>query len=352
MFEKYTYEYHIDDMLARVSDEIDKREGSIIYDTLSPTAVKFSETYIDLDLILDEVFPDTASRPYLIQHCQTRGIAPTPATSAIVKCEFNMDVPIGSRFSFDKWNFVITEKIDNYHFKAQCEDTGPISGKGDMIPIEYIEGLEYARLTEILINGEDVEETEALRERYFRSFDAQAYGGNRADYREKVPQLQDIGNIKIKRVTETDKNIYLTIVNSTFDGASEELVRTTQEAVDPVEHSGEGYGIAPILHKVKVLGVKPKAINIETKIFFQRDFTFEDMKSQLEKALDEYFLELNKTWSDGVTLVVRIAQIETRLLGLDGVLDIADTKINGVASNLVLGYDEIAKRGELTNAKV
>ena len=352
MFENYTFEYHINDMLARVLDEFDKREGSIIYDTLSPTAVKFAETYIDLDLILEEAFPDTASRPYLIKHCHTRGITPTPATSAIVKCEFNMDVPIGSRFNFDKWNIIITEKIDNYHFKGQCEETGPIGGSGDMIPIEYIEGLEYARLTEILINGEDVEETEALRERYFRSFDAQAYGGNRADYREKVPQLQDIGNIKIKRVTETDKNIYLTIINSTYDGASEELIRATQEAVDPTDHSKEGYGIAPIGHKVKVLGVKDKVVNVETKITFTDSFSFEDMKSQLEKALDEYFLELNKTWSDGVTLVVRIAQIETRLLALDGVLDIADTKINGVASNLVLEYDEIAKRGELTNAKV
>ena len=28
MFEKYTFEYHIDDMLARVLDEFDKREGS------------------------------------------------------------------------------------------------------------------------------------------------------------------------------------------------------------------------------------------------------------------------------------------------------------------------------------
>lgn len=352
MFEKYTYEKLLSDLLSPVPDNIDKREGGVIYDALSPTAVKLAETYIDLELLNEEMYADTASRASLIKRCAERGIYPLPATYAIIKCEFNKDVDIGSRFSYETWNFIITEKIDDFHYKAQCEETGPINGKGDLIPIQYIEGLEYARFLEILVNGENEEDTEDLRKRYFESFNAQAYGGNRADYKEKVPQLQDIGGIKVKRVTETDRNIYLTIINSTFDGASEELVRATQESVDPLDHTKEGYGIAPIGHKVLVQPVTQKLINIESNISFISGYSFEDLKTQIEKIIDTYFTEINRTWADNNNLVVRISQLETKILDLEGVLDIADTKLNGVPKNLTLLENEIAKRGTLTDASV
>ncbi|MFF2797181.1 hypothetical protein [Lysinibacillus xylanilyticus] len=44
-------------------------------------------------------------------------------------------------------------------------------------------------------------------------------------------------------------------------------------------------------------------------------------------------------------MIVRISQIETRILGVDGVIDIANTKLNGIASNLELDKEAIPKRG-------
>lgn len=352
MFESNTYEKILGDMLTYIPDSFDKREGSIIYDALAPAAIKLAEAYIDLDLILLESFADTASRPYLVKRCAERGIYPLPATNAVVKMEFNIDVPIDSRFSFNEWNFKVSEQITTGQYKAVCEETGPVYGTGDATPIQFIQGLTYARVTEILINGEDEEDTEALRTRYFNSFMSQAFGGNRADYMEKVPQLQDVGAVKAKRVQEGDMNVRLTIVNSTFDGASAELVEAVQTSVDPVVNSGEGYGIAPIGHRVIVAGVVDKTINIASKFTFQDGYDFDDLKSALERAIDVYFRELNTSWGlqpDGQGLVVRISQLETRFLDVDGVVDVTGTTINGNAENLVLAENEIAKRGELTN---
>lgn len=357
MFEGMTYEVILKSLLSYVPDELDKREGSIIYNALAPAAVKLAETYIDLDLIVEESFADTSSRYYLIKRCAERGIYPLPATRATVKLELVLEpgktVPDDSRFSFQQWNFRTTEKIDETHYKAVCEETGPVYGKGDVTPIAFIDGLLTAKLVEILINGEDEEDTEALRVRYFNSFSAQAFGGNRADYKEKVPQLQDIGAIRVKRVTEQDKNVRLTIMNSTFDGASAELIRTTQESVDPTGTTGEGYGIAPIGHKVIVAGVTDKVVNIESEFTMQLGFTFDEVKASLESAVDEYYKELNQTWGDlpdGAGLIVRISQLETRFLEVEGVLDIMNTKLNGQAQNLQLGEAEIPKRGTLTDA--
>lgn len=64
MFENITYEKILERMLARVSDRFDKREGSVIWDTHSPTAIEFQILYLELDAILREAYGDTASREF------------------------------------------------------------------------------------------------------------------------------------------------------------------------------------------------------------------------------------------------------------------------------------------------
>ena len=162
MFEEYTFEVILNAMLARVPDTIDKRQGSIIYNALAPAAVELQNMYINLDVILNETFADTASREYLIKRAEERGITPYPATHCIVKGEMtpsNLEINIGERFSLDNFNYIVTEKISDGNYKLQCEETGaePSYVLGQLIPINYIQGLEYAEITEILIPGEDEE---------------------------------------------------------------------------------------------------------------------------------------------------------------------------------------------------
>ncbi len=48
---------------------------------------------------------------------------------------------------------------------------------GDVIPVEYVMGLTTAKLTRVLIYGEDDEDTETLRLRYQESFNERALPG-------------------------------------------------------------------------------------------------------------------------------------------------------------------------------
>ena len=50
-------------------------------------------------------------------------------------------------------------------------------------------------------------------------------------------------------------------------------------------------------------------------------------------------------WADSAYLIVRISQIDTRLLGVQGVLDVQDTFVNGSHDNLILGKYEIPVLG-------
>ena len=197
MYESQTFELILRRMLNRVPGDVDKREGSVIYDALAPAAAELAQAYIELDGILLETFADTASREFLIRRAAERGIRPEAATHAVLKGEFSMDVPIGSRFSLDLLNYVVTDKISSGVFRLRCETAGRVGNDqtGPLIPVDYIHGLTYARITELLIPGEDEEETELLRQRYFTSLDSKAFGGNIQDYKEKVNSIPGVGGV-------------------------------------------------------------------------------------------------------------------------------------------------------------
>lgn len=352
MFESKTYDYILNSMLNRVSDELDKREGSIIYDALAPAAAELAQMYISLDTVLQETFGDTASREYLILRATERGITPRLATYAIGKGVFNVAVPIGSRFSIDSYNYKVTELISavDHSYRMTCETAGaePNYYIGTMTPIEYIQGLTTAQLTEIIILGENAEETEDLRKRYFNSFNNQAFGGNREDYIQKVTSIQGVGGCKVYRAWNGGGTVKLVIINSEYGVPSDDLVGEVQTAIDPTVNSGEGLGIAPLDHVVTVVGASQQAINIVTTITYASGWSFTEAEDYINEALDDYFLELNKTWQSSDSLIVRISQIESRLLDLEGVIDIYDTVINGSSSNYIADRNSIVVRGNVS----
>lgn len=395
MYENTTYELIRDRMLARVPDKFDKREGSVIWDTHSPTAIELQILYLELDHILKEAYGDSASREFLILRCRERGIYPYQATHAVLKGVFvpaGIDVS-GHRFNIGEMNYTVTEKIADGEYMVECESSG-IKGNqylGNMIPMEYIKGLKTAELTEILIPGEDEEETEDLRKRYFESFDENSFGGNRADYLEKTNAVPGVGRTKVTRVWNSDISpatmipeesveawydtvketleeearrwmdavfhaakekkltvggtVLLTIINSEYGVASDALIQAVQTAIDPEVHAGEGYGLAPIGHVVKVESAKAKQINIESTLTFEPGYGWSNLQASLEEAVSDYLLELRKEWAESPYLVVRISQIDNRLLSVPGVLDVQNTSINGDRKNLNLGKYEIPVLG-------
>ena len=354
MFEQRTFESLLQMMLDRVPDTLDKREGSIIYDALAPAAAELQTAYIALDMVLDEGFADTASWEYLVKRCAERGILPAEATAAVVKGTFepaSLTIPTGSRFNLDELNYVVADKMEDGVYRLTCETPGLVANghTGTLVPIDYIEGLQSAVITEVLIPGEDEEGPEALRNRYYDSLSSEAFGGNVADYKAKVNALAGVGGVKVYPTWAGGGTVKLVIIDSDYRAPSDTLVEMVQNSLDPIEKPGAGMGLAPIGHVVAVTGVAAKTINISTHITYQQDWSWADVQAAAEAAVDTYFAELAQDWAAGDSLVVRISQVETRLLNVAGVLDIADTAINGAARNLVLGPDEIPTRGVLTD---
>lgn len=401
MYEAQTYEAILARMLKKVLEEnsgLDTREGSVVWLGNAPAAVELTNLYIALDTVLNESFADTASREYLILRAKERGITPQAASAAVLQMAItptSLTLADGARFSIGDLNYYVSANDGGGVYEITCETAGAAGNdySGNVIPIEYIDGLETCTITSILIPGEDEEDTEVFRKRYLSSMDAQAFGGNREDYIEKVNAIAGVGGVRVYRAWNDDikpadlipsasvgtwiaglsglssevsawltavytaaaakklttgGTVKLVILNSLYEKPSDTLINTVQTAIDPTQNAGEGVGLAPIGHVVHVVGVDEETVDLSFDITYSTGWTWDDVSAYVTAAINKYFAELASEWADQDTaLIVRVSQIESRLLNLSGILDIGNTTINGEAANCTLGLDSIPVLGTI-----
>lgn len=349
MFENKSYENILEEMLDSISDDIDKREGSIIYTAIAPQAAALSEAYIWLDNIFNLTFADTAIDEYLDRRVGEFGIHRRQAIKAKRKAEFYtendvpMDIPIGSRFFIDDRYYVAIEKLDDGVFLLECEEAG-ITGnapKGNLLPIDNISGLSKAVLTDVIIPGTEEETDEQLRQRFFEAVNEPSFGGNISDYRRKINDMEGVGGTKVFPVWKGGGTVKCVFIDADFAAPSPSLVEKIQTAIDPEVNQGQGIGLAPIGHVVTIKGVDEISVSVETSIILENEVTLGQVQGDIEETVNNYMLQLRKSWSSQKNLIVRISQIEARILNVAGIIDITDTKVNGQTENLSLNEEEI-----------
>ena len=249
----FDYDTILQRMLDNVSNNVDKREGSIIYDAVAPCAAELAQMYIELKNDIDLVFMDTAVEQYLDRLANQIGIVRKEATKAIKSGSFYdendtlMDIELNSRFTNGDYYWVVKEKISTGIYKMECENPGANANgcTGTLLPVDYIEELTKAELGEMLIPGEDTESDEELRTRCFDSINEKAFSGNIADYNKKTKEISGVGAVKVTPVWNGGGTVKLTILDSVFNKASETLINLVQETICPNKEN-TGIGIAPI----------------------------------------------------------------------------------------------------------
>lgn len=359
MYENKTYENLLADMLYRVNSKYDKREGSMIYDGVAPAAFEFAEAYIMARAIIKQTYAKTADRDFLALRAIEFNIVPREATYAEVKGKFSQAVDIGTRFNYEDLNFRVTDVIDlsNNEFKLICETPGAKGNYciGRITPINTIPGLQNAEIKEVLVPGQDEEDTEAFRERYIRALKSKAYGGNGADYKEKVLTIAGTGGSKIYRCWNGGGTVKVVIINNEFNKPSQELVKEVQNVFDPTPNKGKGYGLAPIGHTVTVEAVQEVVINYEIPVVMTAGHEPNEIKEELTKRIEERLKARRKEWTtqdETQFLTVRTSIITSLAVDLDKVVDVGDIKINGQkVKRLDLQPNQIPKLGTVTLIK-
>ena len=353
MYEHQTFQAILNRMLERVPSDIDKREGSIIYDALAPAAWELAGLYTELDINRNLSFADTAAGDYLERRTLEFGIQRKPATKSLRKALFYgsgnapFDVPIGSRLSGGSLNYTVIRKLAAGAFELECETAGTAGNQyyGTLLPINHLSGLAKAELSEVLVPGEDVESDASLRKRYFATLNEQPFGGNVADYKKKIGDIPGIGGVKVFPVWQGGGTVKCTIISSDYNSPSPMLVNDVQTAMDPTVNSSEGLGFAPIGHRVTIAGVENVTLNLETSLTLESGMTLGQVQAEIEAVLEAYLLSLRQAWMSESQLVIRVSQIEARILTVPGVTDVSNTMLNGAGANLTLTGEQVPVLG-------
>ena len=338
-----TYEYILGRMIDRVVTDypnLDKREGSIIFNALASGAMELAILYTELDNVLSESFVETASREYLLLACEQMGIDTSQfeATNGIHKAEFDVLIGLGSRWNCGVHNYTITEYIGvekGYHtYKIMCETLGsePNTLVGDLTPIDAVSSqLTHARLVECLIEGEEENTDDEIREAYFNNINRDSFDGNVNQYKKWCEEYDGVGNYKVFPLWNGPNTVKVSILSSSNRIATQELINEFQEYLDP-GITGMGDGQAPIGSFVTVSTAAESKINIACNVKLESGYTD---TSVITDAIEQYLASISY-----VKNTVSYMNLGAVILAATGVDSISNLTINGGTSDIDLG-DEV-----------
>ena len=354
MYEDKTYDNIMNDMMNGFGADVRTDEGSLAFNACAKIAEKLEDAYLDLDEVRENLTPDTMDLEHLISYAPQVGIAYKYATPCIVRGVFTQEIPSGTQFSCGEYTYtsgdLITDTTYNYYLTCDVEGTAPNTTTGELELEDYIDDYEGGEITEVLVPGTDDEDEEEFRQRILGTYGTKSFGGNKADYQNYIDALENVGACKPKRRESDSPWINIWLLDSAFGVPSSSLVDAVQEAVDPTQTSGEGDGMAPMCHHVQIIAATGVTVNVSATVTLDSGYTVDAVKDSVRNAIAAYLLTLRQEWEENAfsSTYVRIAQIEARILGVNGVLDVADTQINEEAENLVLTFEKVPLIGEVT----
>lgn len=360
--QKYTYDYILTEALSKVPDNVDKREGSIIRDALSPCCYEAAKHILYLADIIEQTYIETANGLWLDGRVIEGGITRDPATYAkklgVFKTQLNepCQISIGQSFS------TVGDTILNYtavqvyanedgdvvpgSYIMQCNTVGSVGNSyiGRIVPNDYIEKLASAEITTLLYPGEEEESDDSLRERFLANLMKTAFGGNIAQYRQWAKEIPGIGGVQVYPVWAGGGTVKLSIIDTDYNSCSSEFCQTILEKFDPENSGGEtglGLGIAPIGHKVAVSTPLPRTINVSGKITLLPGYKLETLLPQIKLALEEYLLSLRQAWENSddennYSVIVYLGRINFAILNVKGVSSAYELQLNGTDTDIRL----------------
>lgn len=351
-FQSKDYDYFLRKMLDAVPDNVDKREGSIIYDALAPAALVMGQQSLDMANVIKETYIKTASGEFLDYRAIEHGTSRYPATQTEAKAKVLNDkkepldnVQIGDKFASigDSPIFYAVTKINSdltIELTAETAGSSANSYIGQILPVTPNDLLSWAEITEITAPARDVESDDHLRARLLSSQSWIAYGGNVADYLDMTSKIDEVGAAQIYPTWNGGGTVKVVILNNDLMPASASLVQKVKNALDPEDKQAEGYGLAPIDHAVTVTAPEKLIVNIDdTKVTRY-------VKDSINQAIEGYFQSLREDWSDinqklgrGYEQTIYRSKILSQVMLTEGVVNAKLPSLNGKDADIDLVFN-------------
>lgn len=356
-FQSKDYDYFLRKMLDAVPDNVDKREGSIIYDALAPAALVMGQQSLDMANVIKETYIKTASGEFLDYRAIEHGTSRYPATQTEAKAKVLNDkkepldnVQIGDKFASigDSPIFYVVTKINSdltIELTAETAGSSANSYIGQVLPVTPNDLLSWAEITEITAPARDVESDDHLRARLLSSQSWIAYGGNVADYLDMTSKIDEVGAAQIYPTWNGGGTVKVVILNNNLMPASASLVQKVKNVLDPEDKQAEGYGLAPIDHAVTVTAPEKLIVNVDISVKLDDTKVTRYVKDSITKAVEGYFQSLREDWADinqklgrGYQETIYRSKILSKVMLTEGVVNAKLPSLNGRDADIDLVF--------------
>lgn len=337
-------------MLNNVPSDVDKSEGSLIYDAIQPVSGELAESYINLDEVFNKVFAQNAEAngysDYLEMRCAEFGIyrkSGTNASGQVIFTGSNGTVILAE---------TIVQTVDGLQFKTTANTT-IVNGTTTVYIQAFDIGSQYNLPTNTLvqlpiqitgvtsvinsspiIGGTDDETDLALLQRLLLQVQTPSTSGNVAHYQQWGLAVSGIGAVSVFPTWNGTGTVKVCAVDSNMQPLSGTLLTNLNNYIESQR---------PIGATVTYESATALNINVTATITRNTAYSQAQIQSAFTTSLINYLksIALKQNY-------VSYAVIGSLLLTTPGVNDYSGFTVNGGTANITIGSEQVATQGTVT----
>lgn len=362
-------------MLNKVPSDIDKSEGSFIWDAQAPVAFMLSEAALWAQELLRRGFASTVAsdRPDIrsaeldlrtAEHGITRREAFASSGSVLFTGKPGTTVPAGTYVATpadegsgeSSVEYVTTSGVmlsDSGTGTAPIRAVSP--GSIGNVPAGVIQlmmtsvsGVTSVTNPEPTRSGTDTESDQSLLERFYAKVRSQGTSGNKAQYMQWANEIAGVGGVEVAPLWKGPGTVGLYLIDTDKRAASQDIVNAVQQYIDPSQ-DGQGEGVAPAGPVITVMPAAEVAIDISVKVqrTQEQPSTMDEIRKLIEDGVRTYLQQIAFNRKDPLVRYTRIAAV---LLDIPIIVDYSELTINGHTEqqNIEIGSGQVAVLGTVS----
>lgn len=362
-------------MLNKVPSDIDKSEGSFIWDAQAPVAFMLSEAALWAQELLRRGFASTVASDHpdirsaeldlrTAEHGITRREAVASSGSVVFTGKPGTSVPAGAYVATpadegsgeSSVEYVTTSGVT---LNDKGIGTAPIRavtpGSSGNVPAGVIQlmmtsvsGVTSVTNPEPTRSGTDTESDQSLLERFYAKVRSQGTSGNKAQYMQWANEIAGVGGVEVAPLWKGPGTVGLYLLDTDKRAASTNIVDAVQQHIDPSQ-DGQGEGVAPAGPVITVMPAAEVPIDISVKVqrTQEQPSTMDEIRKLIEDGVRVYLQQIAFNRKDPLVRYTRIAAV---LLDIPIIVDYSDLTINGHTEqqNIEIGSGQVAVLGTVS----
>ncbi|MFC3769720.1 baseplate J/gp47 family protein [Paenibacillus sp. GCM10012303] len=338
-------------MLDALPSDLDKSEGSFIWDAVSPAAIELAQAAIWAQEVLRRGFAGTTFGTYLDLRCEEHGVTRKPAVRSTGQVVFSgkagATVPAGTVVvtladpvtGTPSISFATKSPVTlNGQGAGSAAIEAVRAGKEGNVPAlaisllaSSVPGVTSVRNEIPTTGGQNTEDDESLLQRYLAKVRQPATSGNVHQYRQWAMEVPGIGDAKVFPLWDGPGTVKVTVVDADRQPVGPQTLAEVAAYLEQVR---------PIGANPTIVSATAKPISIAATVTLAAGFTIQSVVDAFSAAMVDYFKETAFTSS-----YVSYARIATLLLNTPGVTDHTGLALDGGTANVPLDAEQIPVLG-------